>query len=79
MGHASVQVTLDRYGHFFPELDQQVAEGIDRTFRATLRVVEGGQKWTAVDRAPTVTQAHVRRRDDGPPSMVNDPAPPDLR
>ncbi len=29
VGHASVQITLDRYGHLFPELDRQVAEGLD--------------------------------------------------
>lgn len=29
MGHASIQVTLDRYGHLFPEMDGRVAEGLD--------------------------------------------------
>ncbi|MBW3575816.1 MAG: site-specific integrase, partial [Actinobacteria bacterium] len=42
MGHASVQITLHRYGHLFPELDEQVAEGLDRRFRAALRVIDGG-------------------------------------
>ena len=27
MGHSSVQVTLDRYGHLFPELDEAIAGG----------------------------------------------------
>ena len=53
MGHASVQVTLDRYGHLFPELDQQVAEGLDHTFRAALRVVEGGSDDRSRDTART--------------------------
>lgn len=30
MGHASIQVTLDRYGHLFPEMDEQLAAGLDR-------------------------------------------------
>jgi hypothetical protein len=25
MGHSSINVTLDRYGHLFPELDQAIA------------------------------------------------------
>ena len=33
MGHSSIQVTLDRYGHLFPELDEQIAVGLDTTFR----------------------------------------------
>jgi len=26
MGHSSISVTLDRYGHLFPELDEAIAE-----------------------------------------------------
>ena len=33
MGHSSIQVTLDRYGHLFPELDEQIAVGLDAAFR----------------------------------------------
>lgn len=29
MGHASIAVTLDRYGHLFPHLEDQIAEGLD--------------------------------------------------
>ncbi len=36
MGHSSVQMTLDRYGHLFPELDERIAQGLDETYRATL-------------------------------------------
>ena len=42
MGHSSVQVTLDRYGHLFPELDAAIATGLDATLRTALRVVDGG-------------------------------------
>jgi integrase len=30
MGHASITVTLDRYGHLFPELDEAIAEEFGR-------------------------------------------------
>ena len=53
MGHASVQVTLDRYGHLFPELDREVAAGLDRTYRASLRVIDGGLAEAARDTART--------------------------
>ena len=33
MGHSSSQVTLDRYGHLFPALDEQIATSLDDTFR----------------------------------------------
>lgn len=29
MGHASISVTLDRYGHLFPEMDEQLAAGLE--------------------------------------------------
>ena len=32
MGHSSINVTLDRYGHLFPELDEAIAESYDRSF-----------------------------------------------
>lgn len=33
MGHSSIQVTFDRYGHLFPVLDEQIATGLDETYR----------------------------------------------
>jgi integrase len=42
LGHSSVQVTLDRYGHLFPELDAAIAEGLEGTFRASLQLLPGG-------------------------------------
>ena len=49
MGHSSVQVTLDRYGHLFPELDADIAEGLDKTFRASLTLLPGGLSDTPED------------------------------
>lgn len=30
MGHATISVTLDRYGHLFPEMDETLAAGLDQ-------------------------------------------------
>jgi hypothetical protein len=34
MGHSSINVTLDRYGHLFPELDIEIADAFHREFLA---------------------------------------------
>jgi integrase len=49
MGHSSVQVTLDRYGHLFPELDANIADGLDQTFRASLTLLRGGAEDASQD------------------------------
>jgi integrase len=33
LGHASIAMTLDRYGHLFPSLGQAVADELDRLGR----------------------------------------------
>ena len=33
MGHSSITVTLDRYGHLFPSLGLAVADGLEETYR----------------------------------------------
>jgi hypothetical protein len=53
MGHSSVQVTLDRYGHLFPELDADIADGLDKAFRASLILLPGGRSDTAEDTTKT--------------------------
>jgi integrase len=41
MGHSSINVTFDRYGHLFPELDEAIASGFDGQLRnARLRLVK---------------------------------------
>jgi hypothetical protein len=32
MGHSSITVTLDRYGHLFPSLGVAVADGLEETY-----------------------------------------------
>ncbi len=36
MGHASVGITLDRYGHLFEGLDERIADGLESTYRDAL-------------------------------------------
>jgi integrase len=36
MGHSSINVTLDRYGHLFPELDEAIAAGFGEQLAAAL-------------------------------------------
>jgi hypothetical protein len=35
LGHSSITVTLDRYGHLFPSLDDALADALDATYRTT--------------------------------------------
>jgi hypothetical protein len=34
MGHSSIIVTLDRYGHLFPALDAAIADALGRSVQA---------------------------------------------
>jgi integrase len=48
MGHSSISVTLDRYGHLYPEMDGEIADGLDvlvsaATKPASAPAVEAGQ------------------------------------
>jgi integrase len=40
LGHSSVQITLDRYGHLFPSVEESLAERLDATFAAAERPAE---------------------------------------
>jgi hypothetical protein len=35
LGHASNTITLDRYGHLFPSVEQSLAEALDAAFTAS--------------------------------------------
>lgn len=37
MGHATVKVTLDRYGHILPSIEERVAGGLEDAYRSALR------------------------------------------
>jgi integrase len=36
LGHSSIQVTLDTYGHLFPELEAHITEGLDEVYRGVV-------------------------------------------
>jgi integrase len=36
LGHSSIQVTLDRYGHLLPSLDEALTDGLEATYHASL-------------------------------------------
>jgi hypothetical protein len=52
-------VTLDRYGHLFPELDAAIADGLEGAFRASLRLIPGG----AAEDPPTPARDTARTRE----------------
>jgi integrase len=37
LGHSSITITLDRYGHLFPEVEQAVTDSLDRAYRKSRR------------------------------------------
>ena len=34
LGHSSITITLDRYGHLFPSVEEALAEALDVAFAA---------------------------------------------
>jgi hypothetical protein len=42
MGHSSINVTLDRYGHLFPELDEAIATSFGARLEAARTEREAG-------------------------------------
>ena len=47
LGHSSITVTLDQYGHLLPSLDEALTEGLEETYRAAqskARGPAGGQQ-----------------------------------
>ena len=59
MGHSSINVTLDRYGHLFPELDEAIATGFGDRLAAARQAKR--------DRAEVV---HASFTDDGRPKRA---------
>ena len=48
MGHSSINVTFDRYGHLFPELDERIADGLDAAWSRALAVSPRPERGLAV-------------------------------
>jgi integrase len=34
LGHSTIRVTFDRYGHLFPSLDERLRQGLELTYQA---------------------------------------------
>src|SRR5487761_1229574 len=68
MGHASITVTLDRYGHLFPALGRQVADGLDQVYRESM---------TAPPAPSPIARPATRASSgpDGPPRRLRDLPP----
>ena len=56
MGHSSITITFDRYGHLFPSLGIAVADGLEATYHAALT--------GDADKVATVTNLDEARRGD---------------
>ncbi len=48
LGHSSIQVTLDRYGHLFPSLDETLTDGLEATYRMSLSATRAGARSSMV-------------------------------
>jgi len=54
LGHSSIRVTSDRYGHLFPKARQALADGLDAIFRDVTRAPVGTRN--AISRGADVVQ-----------------------
>jgi integrase len=43
LGHSSIQVTLDTYGHLFPELEAHITDRLDEVYRRVRGMVAPSQ------------------------------------
>jgi integrase len=41
MGHSTVKVTLDRYGHVLPSIEDKIADGLDQAYHEALPATAG--------------------------------------
>jgi hypothetical protein len=67
LGHSSITVTLDTYGHLLPGLDEALAEGLDATLRAaqTGRLRDGANDVTPLRPETKVTQGETLEAGSG--------------
>ena len=64
LGHSSIQVTLDRYGHLFPSLDESLTEGLEATYQASVAAQSGAMtSREGRDRGPLFGEAGVSASD----------------
>jgi integrase len=44
LGHSSIQVTIDRYGHLFPDESERLAEALEETYQSSERQQRHGRR-----------------------------------
>ncbi len=47
LGHSTVRLTLDRYGHLLPSLDERLRDGLETTYQAAQAGADADQKRTS--------------------------------
>lgn len=65
LGHSSITVTMDRYGHLFPSLEAAVTDKLDASYRASVdqeRPVVVARKWHDTPDGPVPRKRHVPRQ-----------------
>ncbi|MCW2913442.1 MAG: hypothetical protein JWN52_1510 [Actinomycetia bacterium] len=45
LGHSSITVTMDRYGHLFPDEKDRLAKGLDEAFKAAKTSKDVASMW----------------------------------
>ena len=60
LGHSSITVTMDRYGHLFPDEKDRLARGLDDVLKAAKTSKDVAQMWPPG--GPTVVSLPKRRK-----------------
>jgi hypothetical protein len=53
LGHSTIRVTFDRYGHLFPTLDERLRDGLEQTYRDAELNRRVGNAWEIGEGEPT--------------------------
>lgn len=62
LGHSSVTVTLNTYGHLMPGLEERLTEALDHTYRAAARPARAAKDSTLVDLKSSRSGTDLARR-----------------
>jgi hypothetical protein len=60
LGHSSITVTMDRYGHLFPDEKDRLAKGLDEVLKAAKSSKDVAQMWPPS--GPTVVSLPKHRK-----------------
>ena len=71
LGHSSITVTMDRYGHLFPAVESELAEGLNSTWldldpgiiraRPDVAVLETGSKTARIPAVAGILRGRAER------------------